>query len=481
MVEHSYDPIYYEIFENVKGIITNAKNLSKELRDILSQYIRSVEVSPSSEKRACYAIDGTLTYDVGTGFVVYNVAAEAIPINTRGRVSIENMFLMIPTRDIKDRVANRMHTLESVAGIKSTEGAPEVILVDGLISTQIFKLLRNLYTRFRLGSGDKEDFTTTINDISKDIEDHWYTLLDQFKLSQKISQNEKIKSLFFSEAGSKEVLDALANYFVQGDSIESHKKHIAIENAMLTLEVLEGIITREMLIKEAKNHEVNVVGIAKKSSGYSLRNSREVLRILGVGSEVLENIQNVSDIILATLLLDQNKREFVVSPLFYVYYMEHITKRIRDSSELVKDIAPNVASLAELATKIHEKHIRIPKDYEALSEEMVRHNFYVGYARFAPHQRPYKFEVLLHKKDLEDLMGFVFSISKSGYPQPLSLADAAVKKPYELMPTLSGVLSLFVKKHFSKEDEKVVADLIINQLIGPYRGHLARSRSTFTS
>jgi len=481
MPEASYDPIYTEILENVKEVIISANKVSNNLRSLLDKYIKSAKVSPILQEMSCYAIDGSMMFQIGTGFVTYAVTAEAVPINAKRRISLENVFLMLPTIEVKERVATRMHTLESIAALRALEENPFLIMIDGLISTQIFKLLRWIYTRYRLGKGDPELFKDIIGRLKTHIEDHWRSILDEFEGSQKIRQTNKIKSLFYSESGERGALNDLINYFTPEIMIYESEKYHAIENAILTLEILEGIIAREMLIEEAKVKNVNIIGVAKRSSGYSLRNSSTVLQKLGIPQKLIRDIQNVSDIVLATLLLRQDAREYVVSPLFYVYYREHVTKRIRDAVNLIKDVAPHVASIAELATKIYEETIESLEDYERFSKEMEKQNFYVGYARFAPYQRPYKFEVIINAGTLEETMNFVYSTSKNGYPQPLILADTVARKPRDFMLVFSGTLADFIKKYFSKKDEKErIADFIIRQLMSPYREHLVYWQSTFT-
>ena len=110
MAKATYDPIYNEILENVRKIITNANVVSNSLRGLLNKYIRSVKTIPLLENKSCYAIDGSMIFQIGTGFVVYAVTAEAVPINIGRRISLENVFLMLPTIEVKERVATRMHT-----------------------------------------------------------------------------------------------------------------------------------------------------------------------------------------------------------------------------------------------------------------------------------------------------------------------------------------------------------------------------------
>ncbi|RLF64884.1 MAG: hypothetical protein DRN26_06110 [Thermoplasmata archaeon] len=97
----------------------------------------------------------------------------------------------------------------------------------------------------------------------------------------------------------------------------------------------------------------------------------------------------------------------------------------------------------------------------------------MGYARFRPYQRIYKFEVLTNGNPFDELMSWLYAVSVSGYPQHLSLADANAHRTKQAMGVLYGSLVDFIKK-YSKHHK-----IIIRQIMEPHRGHLPSRGGSF--
>ena len=510
--EGTYDVIYKHIM-NVIDSLLDTMYSNKAILNTIAELVEVREPIRLQENTYCsFAVDGSMGYVTTPSFVVYTVRGAAVPMNISERSKIaENTFLMIPSRNVKDRVLTKMSTLEAFMGLlvvermSNVEDMKKVLLVDGLITTPIYVVLRNLYSRLHI-HGDmstKEDLRRVMREAYGEIKKHWELIVESFKGDQLLTPNKERATLFYSEGGKYEVLKKLHELILgireeekisyEKDNRESTIRDAMLETALFVLESVENLVLRDLLLERARENSVAIIGIAKSGFGYSLRGFLRVIRNLKLSGETSlkafeedpNKVFGMTDMMLVIGLIGEKDTKYIYSPLFHAYYEEPRTLRIYTTAEILKDPFKHVSDVARIATEI-TRETRKLKDLDSvvsvLKDKTLEREFYVGYARFASYQRPYKFEVLANGNSFEDLMNWLYSMSISGYPEPLKLADTLSHRPKRAMSGFYGVLMDFIKK-YSKHSEHsdINIDIILRQIMEPYRSHLPSRGGSFES
>ncbi|HDJ51224.1 MAG TPA: hypothetical protein ENF25_03380 [Thermoprotei archaeon] len=511
-MEVSYDAIYKHIMRKIDGMLDTVYSEDSAINALMAIIrVGSPEKAPVNLYSG-FAVDGSMGYVPTSTFVVYDVKSALVPINLsniRTKI-VENMFLMIPSRRVRDRVLKKMSTLEAFMGLfgvrmlSNLECERRVLLVDGLITTPIYKVFRDLYSRLHVREGtSSETLGDLLKHVYEEVKNHWEYIAESLENTNYLLPSNKMTTLFYSESGKSEVLKEIVNVIREGsEKVRSHEesRDLTFETAIFVLESLENLVLRDLLLNEAIENRVSIVGIAKRSTGYSLRglftlllrkSSKDGETLIDLG-ESLSKMLGMTDTMLVTRLLGEKNAKYLYSPFFHAYYEEPrafriltVAKalknlRVSDASERKKlGFRPPYVAVSDIAMFASEvvKDTSTSTSMESLADVLENKaselGFYVGYARFRPYQRIYKFEVLTNSNPFDELMSWLYAVSVSGYPQHLSLADANAHRTKQAMGVLYGSLVDFIKK-YSKHH-----DIIIRQIMEPHRGHLPSRGGSF--